>query len=59
MNQLILEISKKDNQARFVGWDMVIMPKGYELVEINCPEGHDILQPFGTPYGDLLKRELT
>lgn len=59
LKQLILEISQKVPQARFVGWDIAITPDGYELVEMNCPGGHDILQPFGTPYGDLLKRELT
>lgn len=58
LKQLILEISQKVPQARFVGWDIAITPDGYELVEMNCPGGHDILQPFGTPYGDFLKREL-
>lgn len=58
LKQLILEISQKVPQARFVGWDIAITPDGYELVEMNCPGGHDILQPYGTPYGDLLKREL-
>lgn len=59
LKQLVLEISQKLPQARYVGWDIAITPEGYELVEMNCPGGHDILQPFGTPYGDLLKRELT
>ncbi len=58
LKQLVLEISQKVPQARYVGWDIAITPEGYELVEMNCPGGHDILQPFGTPYGDLLKREL-
>lgn len=58
LKQLILEISQKVPQARFVGWDMAITPYGYELVEMNCPGGHDILQPFGTPYGGLLVQEL-
>lgn len=59
LKQLIIEISQIIPQARYVGWDIAITPDGYELVEMNCPGGHDILQPFGTPYGDLLKRELT
>lgn len=59
LKQFILEISQKVPQARFAGWDIAITPEGYDLVEINCPGGHDILQPFGVPYGDLLKRELT
>lgn len=59
LKHLIIEISQIIPQARYVGWDIAITPDGYELVEMNCPGGHDILQPFGTPYGDLLKRELT
>ena len=58
LKQLIVDLSKKVPQARYVGWDIAITPDGYELVEMNCPGGHDILQPFGTPYGDLLKKEL-
>lgn len=59
LKQLIVDLSKKVPHARYVGWDIAITPEGYELVEMNCPGGHDILQPFGTPYGDLLKKELT
>ena len=44
--------------ARFVGWDIAITPSGYELVEMNCPGGHDFLQAFGKSYWDLLKKEL-
>jgi len=45
-------------EARYVGWDIAITPDGYELVEMNCPGGHDFLQAFGKPYGDVLRREL-
>ena len=58
LKQQVVEMSKKVPQARFVGWDIAITPDGYELVEMNCPGGHDFLQAFGEPYGDLLKREL-
>lgn len=58
LKALIVEMSQKVPEARYVGWDIAITPTGYELVEANCPGGHDILQPFGTPYGDLLWNEL-
>ena len=58
LKSIIIELSHKVPAARFVGWDIAITPKGYELVEMNCPGGHDFLQTFGRPYGDLLKKEL-
>ena len=58
LKQTVIELSQLVPQARFVGWDIAITPNGYELVEMNCPGGHDFLQTFGKPYGDLLKREL-
>lgn len=58
LKKTIIELSHKAPEARFVGWDIAITPNGYELVEMNCPGGHDFLQAFGKPYGDLLKREL-
>ena len=54
----IIEMSQQIPTARFVGWDIAITPSGYELVEMNCPGGHDFLQAFGKPYGDVLKKEL-
>ena len=59
LKKLIVELTHKVPQARFVGWDIAITPNGYELVEMNCPGGHDFLQVFGRPCGDLLKRELS
>ena len=59
LKKIIIELTHKVPEARFVGWDIAITPNGYELVEMNCPGGHDFLQAFGRPYGDLLKRELT
>jgi hypothetical protein len=58
LKKIIIELTHKVPEARFVGWDIAITPNGYELVEMNCPGGHDFLQAFGRPYGDLLKREL-
>lgn len=58
LKKIIIELTHKVSEARFVGWDIAITPNGYELVEMNCPGGHDFLQAFGRPYGDLLKKEL-
>ena len=58
LKSTIIELSHRVPEARFVGWDIAITPDGYELVEMNCPGGHDFLQAFGKPYGDVLKREL-
>lgn len=58
LKKIIIELTHKVPEARFVGWDIAITPNGYELVEMNCPGGHDFLQAFGRPYGDILKREL-
>ena len=58
LKKIIIELTRKVPEARFVGWDIAITPNGYELVEMNCPGGHDFLQAFGRPYGDLLKKEL-
>jgi hypothetical protein len=57
LKSLIIELSHKVPQARYVGWDIAITPNGYELVEMNCPGGHDILQAFKKPFGDLLRKE--
>lgn len=59
LTKTIIELSHKVPEARFVGWDIAITPNGYELVEMNCPGGHDFLQTFGKPYGDLLNKELS
>lgn len=58
LKKIIVELSQVVPQARFVGWDIALTPNGYELVEMNCPGGHDFLQAFGKPFGDLLKKEL-
>ena len=45
-----------DKRARFVGWDIAITPNGFDLIEMNCPAGHDFLQTFGKPFGQELKK---
>lgn len=36
-------------QAWYVGWDIAITPNGYDLIEMNCPAGHDMFQSFSNP----------
>ena len=57
LKRIIIELSYKVPEARFVGWDIAITKDGYELVEMNCPGGHDFLQAFGKPYGDVIRKE--
>lgn len=56
LRKYILEMCMIEPKARFVGWDIAITPNGFELIEMNCPGGHDFLQAFGTPWGDYLKK---
>ena len=57
LKKLIVDLTHKVPQARFVGWDIAITDNGYELVEMNCPGGHDFLQAFGNPFGNIIKKE--
>lgn len=59
LKEYILQLSQVTPEARFVGWDIAITPKGFDLVEMNCPGGHDFLQAFGEPFGDILKKGLS
>ena len=58
LKKLIVEMSQLVPSARFVGWDIAFTPNGFDLVEMNCPGGHDFLQAFGKPFGDVLEHEL-
>ena len=58
LKKTVIELSHIVPDARFVGWDIAITPNGYDLVEMNCPGGHDFLQAFGKPFGDVLIQEL-
>ena len=49
-------VALKQPLARFCGLDIAVLPKGFALVEINFPGGHDFLQAFGIGFYDVIKR---
>lgn len=59
LKKTIISLSQKTPKAKFVGWDIAYTPNGFELIEMNCPGGHDFLQAFGTPFYDIMKKELS
>lgn len=56
LKEYIYNLVKAAPHARYVGWDIAITPNGFDLVEMNCPGGHDFLQVFGRPWGDFIKK---
>ncbi len=42
--------------ARYVGWDIAITPAGFDLIEMNCPAGHDMFQSFNNPVYNVMKK---
>ena len=50
----VIELTKVYPQARYVGWDVAITPDGFDLVEMNCPAGHDMFQSFNNPIYDIM-----
>lgn len=52
----VKQLCKVIPQARFVGWDIAITPDGFELIEMNCPPGHEGFQQIGGPFWDYYKR---
>lgn len=56
LKEYLFELVESAPFARYVGWDIAITPQGYDLVEMNCPGGHDFLQTFGRPWGDFIKK---
>ena len=54
LKQYVLELTKVYPEARYVGWDVAITPDGFDLVEMNCPAGHDMFQSFNNPVYDIM-----
>ncbi len=55
ITQMVKKLCVVDTRAKFVGWDIAVTPEGPELIEMNCPAGHDFLQAFGTPFYDKIR----
>ena len=53
--EYVNKLAKVEPRARFVGWDIAVLPDRFELVEMNCPGGHDFLQAFGKGYYRVIK----
>lgn len=49
LRQYIIALAEVLPAAKYVGWDIAITPNGYELIEMNCPAGHDMFQSFDNP----------
>lgn len=56
LKQYIHKLALIEPKARYVGWDIAITPNGYELVEMNCPAGHDMFQSFNNPAYEYIKK---
>jgi hypothetical protein len=54
LKQYVLNLTKVYPDARYVGWDVAITPNGFDLVEMNCPAGHDMFQSFDNPIYDVM-----
>ena len=54
LKKYVIELTKVYPQARYVGWDVAITPEGFDLVEMNCPAGHDMFQSFNNPVYDIM-----
>lgn len=54
----VIKLAKFVPQAKYVGWDVAITPEGFDMVEMNCPAGHDMFQSFNNPVYEIIEREL-
>ncbi|MCH5213846.1 MAG: hypothetical protein J1E97_01535 [Muribaculaceae bacterium] len=52
----VRKLTKVYPKARYVGWDIAITPEGFDLIEMNCPAGHDMFQSFDNPIYDRMKK---
>ena len=54
LKKYVIELTKVYPKVRYVGWDVAITPDGFDLVEVNCPAGHDMFQSFNNPVYDIM-----
>ncbi len=55
IRQIVTKLAMVRPDARYVGWDLAISPTGIELIEMNFPPGHDMMQSFNTPVYHKIK----
>ena len=58
LKDTIENLVKVDRRVSIVGWDVTFTTNGIEFIEMNSPGGHDILQFWGTPYYETIKKAL-
>lgn len=52
----VKEMAMVTPYARYVGWDIAITDNGIDLIEMNLPPGHDMMQSFDTPVYDKIRQ---
>lgn len=50
-----LRLAEIEPKAIFVGWDIALSTNGLDLVEMNFPGAHDMVQSFGFPIWNEVK----
>lgn len=58
VKEYVVKLAKLVPQTRYIGWDVAITPDGFDLVEMNCPAGHDMFQSFDNPAYEKIKSVL-
>lgn len=56
LRQYVYDLTSVYPSARYVGWDIAITSTGFDLIEMNCPAGHDMFQSFDNPIYDIMKK---
>lgn len=46
IKEYVINMCKIVPDVRYIGWDVAITANGFDLVEMNCPAGHDMFQSF-------------
>lgn len=54
MIDYVMKLASFDLRARYVGWDIAMTDNGFELIEMNFPAGHDMLQSFDSPVNTVI-----
>lgn len=54
----VTKLGKLVPNVRYIGWDVAITTDGFDLVEMNCPAGHDMFQSFDNPVYERMKEIL-